>query len=287
MTQSLDAQTADWEETSQEYQGRWNRLVSTTNWEKGRIIRQWRQALVDAGAAPSEYAHEAWSRRVGQVSPQHVGRLRRVSERFDAVRETYPGLYWSHFCAALDWDDAEMWLEGAVQNGWSVSQMRQSRWQTYGGREEDTPRESDVVAAEWDEDAGEAALDDVPRIEGSQGVVQDPSGDERDDSRRLDARDDDAPAEEGWNTDDGFDAEEAEAQPAQAEMRGTRGVALADVDDWPQDLADAYESIKLAILRHKTLGWTQISPEAVAGALEGLVQLVHADGGEAAVPRPR
>ena len=25
--------------------GQWNRLVSTTNWEKGRIICQWRDAL--------------------------------------------------------------------------------------------------------------------------------------------------------------------------------------------------------------------------------------------------
>ena len=38
------------EQTSTEYLGRWNRLVSTTNWEKGRIIYEWRQALFSAGA---------------------------------------------------------------------------------------------------------------------------------------------------------------------------------------------------------------------------------------------
>ena len=40
------------ETTSREYLGRWNHLVSTTNWEKGHIICQWREALVAAGAAP-------------------------------------------------------------------------------------------------------------------------------------------------------------------------------------------------------------------------------------------
>ena len=29
---------------SDSFVGRWNTLVSTTNWEKGRIIQQWREA---------------------------------------------------------------------------------------------------------------------------------------------------------------------------------------------------------------------------------------------------
>ena len=32
-------------EAAAEYVGRWNRLVSTTNWEKGRIVSEWREAL--------------------------------------------------------------------------------------------------------------------------------------------------------------------------------------------------------------------------------------------------
>jgi len=100
--------------TSEQFLGRWKRLVSTTNWEKGRIIYEWREALVAAEAPLAEYSDEAWSRRVGNVTPQHVGRLRRVFESFAAVHDDYPGLYWSHFQAALDWDDAPMWLTGAV-----------------------------------------------------------------------------------------------------------------------------------------------------------------------------
>ena len=95
---------------------------------EGRIIHEWRTSLVDSQASPTQYSDEAWSRRVGNVSGQHVGRLRRVFERFGGVQPSYANLYWSHFQAALDWNDAEMWLEGAVQNNWSVAQMRSSRW---------------------------------------------------------------------------------------------------------------------------------------------------------------
>src|SRR5262245_7413177 len=118
---------------SERYLGEWKHLVSTTNWEKGRIIAQWRAALVESGVAASEYSDDAWSRYVGNVTPQPVWRWRRVFGGFVDARETYPGLYWSHFQAALDWSDAEMWLEGAVQNGWSISEMRRTRWETLGG----------------------------------------------------------------------------------------------------------------------------------------------------------
>src|SRR5262245_19768725 len=137
---------------SQPFVGRWNRLVSTTNWEKGRIIVQWREALVAQGLPPTEYSDEAWSRLVGGVSGQHVGRLRRVYQRFGQQREQFPELYWSHFQAALDWDDAEMWLEGAKTSGWSVGQMRVTRWETLGKVESARPRPEDVLSAEGDED---------------------------------------------------------------------------------------------------------------------------------------
>src|SRR4051812_31545091 len=106
------------DQTSEQYLGQWKRLVSTTNWEKGQIIHEWREALRGSDAPAGEYSDESWSRRVGNVTPQHVGRLRRAYERFGAARGEYAGLFWSHFQAALDWEDAEMWLEGAVQSGW-------------------------------------------------------------------------------------------------------------------------------------------------------------------------
>ena len=106
----LDAETADLdepsdemdqvdeavvEEASAEYLGRWNRLISTTNWERGRIISAWRQALIDSEAPQQAYSDEAWARRVNNVSGQHVGRLRRVYDRFGETYENYSGLFWS------------------------------------------------------------------------------------------------------------------------------------------------------------------------------------------------
>ena len=38
------------EQASQPYIGEWNQLVSTTNWEKGRIITAWRASLVRTAA---------------------------------------------------------------------------------------------------------------------------------------------------------------------------------------------------------------------------------------------
>ena len=69
--------------------GRWNELISTTNWDKGRIICEWRDALVESQASSLEYSDEAWSKLVGNVTPQHVGRLRRVYQRFASDRDAY------------------------------------------------------------------------------------------------------------------------------------------------------------------------------------------------------
>jgi hypothetical protein len=103
---------------SKPFIGRWNKLSSETNWEKGRILLEWRNALIAAKAPSSQYSDEAWANRVGLVTCQHVGRLRRVFERFGETHGEYPNLYWSHFWAALDWDDSELWLEGASQSRW-------------------------------------------------------------------------------------------------------------------------------------------------------------------------
>ena len=158
------------EQTSEQFLGKWKRLVSTTNWEKGQIISQWRTALIEAGAGASEYCDDVWSRQVGQVTPQHVGRLRRVFERFGDSRDTYAGLYWSHFQAALDWEDAEMWLEGAVQNAWSIADMRRTRGETLGIPAGGQSLE-DETGAELDED-GELAGDTLPAVEPSVDLVR-------------------------------------------------------------------------------------------------------------------
>jgi hypothetical protein len=253
----------DADAASTPFLGQWNRLVSTTNWEKGRIIYEWREALFLSGSSPQSYSDEAWSRRVGNVTGQHVGRLRRAWERFGQVRETYSGLFWSHFQAALDWSDAEMWLEGAVQNDWSVSQMRDQRWQATGAEPAKKPKDQDIVVSELDEDA---AFDQEAK-EREFGVV--------DDVRDPGDRDDDeAPFDDGTEA---YSESDFESGPVmESAPRATPVSPFADVAELPDDLADAVESLKLAIVRHKIAAWAEVSPDAVLGALDALKTLVTA-----------
>lgn len=254
--------TVQVEQTSAEYLGRWNRLVSSTNWEKGRIIALWRQTLIDSDAPVQAYSDEAWARRAGNVSGQHVGRLRRVFERFGQVTGDYPGLFWSHFQAALDWEDAEMWLEGALHSGWSVSQMRQQRWETIGSPPDQQPQEQDVVASEMDEDAGVAEEPPTDVIRESVGVVQAADAEEEDSDASSDVEDS-APFDEV--------EEAADETPAGEPVR-----PFENLPPLSDDLADAFEAFKLAIVNHRVSGWRDTSCQAVLDALDALKQLALA-----------
>ena len=256
---SSGADSAVVEATCEEYLGRWNRLISTTNWEKGRIIAHWRHSLIEAGAPVSAYCDEAWSRRVGNVTPQHVGRLRRVCEQFGETYSQYPGLYWSHFQAALDWSDAEMWLEGAVQNGWSVAQMRTHRWEATGASPQSQPRDEEIVAAETDEDV---SPEQASSEESGSSVreVKDPEDKADSDSEEDSA--DEAPFDVSAESGEG-----SSTSPVRP---------FENLPSLPADLAEAFDLFKLAILAHRISGWGEISPSQVAAALDSLKQLALA-----------
>ncbi|MCE5266771.1 MAG: hypothetical protein LLG00_02660 [Planctomycetaceae bacterium] len=250
-------------EASTQYVGRWNRLVSTTNWEKGRIISDWRQAMQDAGAPAAEFTDDAWSRQVGDVSPQHVGRLRRVFERFGGVHEQYSGLYWSHFHAALDWDDAEMYLEGAVQNTWSVPQMRNQRCEATGGAPDAEPQDMDVTATEVDEDFSPAEIGGLPTtISESFGEVHGAEGDYFDDETASEPRERETIES---------DMPRAAEAPAAAPVR-----PFAALPPLPADVNDAFELFKLAVLNHKVSGWREIARDDLLTVLDSLRQLALA-----------
>lgn len=278
--QSVNTDQAAWDATSDPFVGRWNHLVSDTNWEKGRIIYQWRAALIDAGVPPTEYSDEAWSRRVGGVTGQHVGRLRRVYQLFGQSYGEYPGLYWSHFQAALDWDDAEMWLEGAMQSRWSVSQMRHQRWEAMGALEEDKPQEQEVVSGELDEDFEPAANESPEQVN---------TASEMNSQRDVEI----GPKEEGpdfgetdqtTSHDSQSDSEAAAyaEEPGEGTADGTADFVrpFADLKQLPEDLAEAFEAFKLAILNHKMNQWDEISRDDVLAGLEALKKLVVAPSEE-------
>jgi hypothetical protein len=261
----VDTQLLD--HASLPFVGQWNHLVSNTNWEKGRIIQQWREALQESGASPTEYSDDAWSRRVGGVTGQHVGRLRRVFQRFGLSYSDYPSLYWSHFQAAVEWTDAEMWLEGAVQNGWSVSQLRHQRWETMGALEP-APSADEVLSNELDEDF-EPAAGTPPAREGARPGADVPSG----------------PRAEGPDF-----GEDADGVPARSAHEASRPLEadeepastidfvrpFAELSELPEDLSTAFEAFKLAILHHKLDQWQSISRDDVLASLDALKQLVVA-----------
>jgi hypothetical protein len=247
------------------YVGQWNRLVSTTNWEKGRIIVAWREGLIAQGLAVSEYSDEAWSRLVNGVTGQHVGRLRRVFQRFGRVFASYEGLYWSHFQAAVDWQDAEMWLEGAVQNGWSVQAMREARWETLGKLEGQQPRAEDVIAADRDEDAdaGRGGASDREAITGEYSEVSGPR------HEGPDFGDDPSGGSGDYSS---YDAAGGAAAAEPVELVRP----FEDLPELPDDLAEAFDAMKLAILHHKTDGWQQVTPVNAIRALDALKALATA-----------
>ena len=260
------AVTAVSDDSSQPFVGRWNHLVSTTNWEKGRIIAEWRQALIDADRPARECTDEAWSRLVGFVTGQHTGRLRRVYERFGKTCQEYRGLYWSHFHAALDWDDAEMWLEGAVESKWTVSQMRRQRWEATGAVESERPVDEEIVVAELDEDIDprwlvkpppNACRRSGPKFKGRRFRKAPIS------ATRVKAKPQPTPAP-------------TPLPPNKPRTQFRSCAPFANLAELPEDLADAFEAFKLAILRHKAEGWRQVSLDDVTGALESLKELAWA-----------
>jgi hypothetical protein len=267
---AIAVQNGDALDAALPYVGQWNRLVSTTNWEKGRIICQWRDALIAAGAAVTDYSDEAWSQFVGGVTSQHVGRLRRVFQRFGEASDQYEGLYWSHFQASLDWEDAEMWLEGAIHNGWSVSQMRGKRWETVGKPGEAMPADEGDAAQAVDEDApwlgdesesADAALtSETAEVKAVEGTAK---------RAKEDGDEDDEEASERSSSSSGDHG----APKTSPKSRNRLGV---EVDELPEDIADAFEQFKLAIIAQRRLSWSETTPEAVLECLDALRDLTLA-----------
>jgi hypothetical protein len=249
--------TREADAASAPFVGQWRKLESQTNWEKGRIIRQWRDAILRRGGQPDHYSDQTWAEQVGGVTAGHVRRLRRVSERFEETQGTYPSLHWSHFLAALDWDDAELWLEGAERSDWSVVGMRQTRTESRGAQ-----GMSGVVELE----RTEQATGTQPAQGGSGGRY-----DEEAKPNNIEA----GPVMEGPDFGDSSDAAPWEDDDDREDFepvssRASTIKAFADLGDMPEDVSEALEQFKLAILRHKSNQWSDVSQETVLKAIDGL-----------------
>ena len=253
-----DDQSRELGERSGPFLGKWSRLISTTNWDKGAIIVEWQEEMAKSQLPKRCYSDEAWSQLVGGATPQHIGRLRRTFHRFGHVYREYEGLFWSHFYAALDWDDAEMWLEGSLQNRWSVSQMRKKRWETMGSRPEDEPQVEQIVVSEIEEEShalaepDKASMDDREYLEGPR--AEDPDfGDEPT-----------GPA----GSSEAMAVEEDGDTPVAEKIR-----PFESFTDLPADIQSATNSFKVAIIKHKAEGWKEISIDDLRSLLDALKAL--------------
>jgi len=256
------------ERASTEYVGQWNRLVSQTNWEKGRLILQWRNALEQERAPALEYSDEAWSRLVGGVTSQHVGRLRRVYQRFGESQQGFPGLYWSHFHAAAEWDDAELWLQGALEKRWSVSQMRHQRWESMGRLADQQPDPRDVIHGELDEDL---KLREANGREKSADFQSSPRQEGPDFGDESESR----PGGSTSQVDDLSPPVDPDRVTLTNENTVSNFRPFESVGQLPESLNDLVEEFKLAIIRFKSDHWTDVSQQQLLQVLDGLRYLVE------------
>lgn len=99
--------------------------LSRCNWEVGECAAQWTKRFA-RGRTDADFAS-----LVG-LSPDQVYQRRRVWETFGDVCESYANLKWSHFYAALNWDDAAECLQWAQDVQAGVAEMRAWRRAQHG-----------------------------------------------------------------------------------------------------------------------------------------------------------
>lgn len=113
--------------------------VSQCNWVVGECATQW----------TSRYARGRTDSDFGQMvglSGDQIYQRRRVWEAFGESYHNYPGLKWSFFYVALNWDDSEDCLQWALDANATVSEMRAWRRAQRG---EDLFAESSDGYSEW------------------------------------------------------------------------------------------------------------------------------------------
>lgn len=112
-------------ESEQELVSKAQTAVSRCNWVVGECAFKWTQKHA-RGRTDADFAA-----LVG-LSPDQVYQRRRVFETFGDVYEEYPSLKWSHFYAALNWDDAPECLGWAEENEATVAEMKAWRRALHG-----------------------------------------------------------------------------------------------------------------------------------------------------------
>ncbi len=136
-------------ETEEELIAKAQSAVSQSNWVVGECADKWTQRYA-RGRGDGDFAV-----LLGLTADQ-VFQRRRVWQTFADVHQNYPALKWSHFYAALTWDDAPECLQWADENQSTVAEMKAWRRALRG---EDLRTESQG-ADEWGTPAAIAYVPD-------------------------------------------------------------------------------------------------------------------------------
>jgi len=107
----------DVQETEEELISKAQSAVSQSNWVVGECADKWTRRYA-RGRGDGDFAV-----LLGLTADQ-VFQRRRVWQTFADVYQSYPSLKWSHFYAALTWDDAPECLQWADENQATVAEMK-------------------------------------------------------------------------------------------------------------------------------------------------------------------
>lgn len=129
----------DQKETEQQLVERAQRALTRCNWEIGECASKWTQRYA-RGRTDADFGAQ-----IG-LSGDQVYQRRRVWDTFSDVYEQYPALKWSHFYAALNWDDAPECLQWAADMQATVAEMKAWRRAQHG---EDLTAPSDEQEEEF------------------------------------------------------------------------------------------------------------------------------------------
>src|SRR6516164_10224599 len=105
------------EDSEEQLVSRAQEAVSQCRWVVGECAAKWTERYA-RGRTDADFAV-----LIG-ITADQVYQRRRVWEQFAGVRDQFPSLKWSHFYAALSWDDARDCLSWAEETRSTVAEMR-------------------------------------------------------------------------------------------------------------------------------------------------------------------
>lgn len=203
----------DRHETEEQLIQRAQQAVSRCNWEIGECAAAWTQRYA-RGRTDADFGAQ-----IG-LSGDQVYQRRRVWETFSDVASRYERLKWSHFYAALNWDDAAECLQWAEEMQSTVAEMKAWRRAQHG-------EDLTSPAAEADEPGALAGVELLP-VES--GFVREPGASDRSgngESRRREGRDAEVAVLSGAARESSGD----DYAPFGATARGAAPVTSADRPD--------------------------------------------------------